>query len=64
MRRHFRQLRAQFESNFEGFLRYALKASDCDSYARAHFRHSVGGYKFENDYKIFQRQLAAWSNEK
>ena len=59
MRRHFRQLRTQFASNFENFLRHALKISDCDSHAKTHFRHSAEDYKFDDDYEEFQRQLAA-----
>ena len=59
MRRHFRQLKAQFANNFESFLRHALKISDCDNHAKAHFRHNAEGYKFDDDYEKFQRQLAA-----
>ena len=64
MRRHFRQLRAQFESNFEDFLKHALKINDCSDHAKTHFRHNVESYKFESDYETFQRQFAIWSNEK
>lgn len=61
MRRHFRRLRAYFEGDFGGFLRYAIENSGCDKYAVEHFRYAAEGYKFQGDYEAFQQELEAWS---
>lgn len=59
MRRHFQTIRHQFE-DFENFLWYVIENNDCDNKMREHFRHAVGGYKFQGDYKAFQRELKKW----
>ena len=57
MRRHFDQYRDTFRGNFEGFIRFALEHSECDRYAREHFRHSPAGYQFEGDYEKFMEEV-------
>ena len=63
MRRHWREFRIQFQSDFVDFLKYAVNFSDCDIFARAHFRYSnkdYDDYRFESDYEIFQREFEIW----
>lgn len=50
-------------STFGGFLQYAIAESKCDSYRREHFKHVVGGYQFDRDYKAFQHELQVWTEE-
>ena len=61
MRRHFQELKGVFAGNFEGFLKHALEASECDKAAVRHFKYSKAGYKFEGDFEAFERELEAWS---
>ena len=64
MRRHWRELRTQFQSDFVDFLKYAVNFNDCDIFARAHFKYSnrdYDDYRFESDYETFQRKLEIWS---
>ena len=64
MRRHWRELRDQFQSDFASFLQYAVNFSECDQYANAHFRYNMKGYesyRFEDDYETFQRELDVWA---
>ena len=63
MRRHWRELRTQFQDDFVDFLKYAVNFSDCDIHAREHFRYSnrnYDDYRFESDYEIFQREFEIW----
>lgn len=63
MRRYFRVMRYQFE-DFGSFLWYVVENSDCDSKVREHFRHAAGGYKFQGDYEVFQRELEEWASNR
>lgn len=48
-----------FVGDFGAFLRYAVRQSDCDGFARQHFRHCAGGgYIFEGDMAAMERLLA------
>lgn len=49
VRRYFHELWPLFQGDFDDFLRYAVRRSRCDRFAKKHFRHSVGGYIFEAD---------------
>ena len=57
IRRHFWELRPQFEHDFGGFLKFAVENSGCDRFAVEHFRHSAAGYRFEGDYEALLREL-------
>jgi hypothetical protein len=63
MRRHFRSFRQLFQGDFEGFLKFAIAHSGCDTKAREHFQYAASGYKFEGDYEAFQEELERWSQE-
>ena len=64
LRKHFRSLRARFDGNFGGLLKYAIAESGYNRKAREHFRHSGNGtYRFEGDYEAFRRELKAWAEE-
>ena len=57
MRRHFRQLRTLFESDFENFIAFAIEKSECDKKTKEHFKHNVEEYMFESDYETFRRKF-------
>jgi len=61
MRRWFRRIWPNFDSDFSAFLRYAIRQSGCDSYAKEHFRYAGRGYMFNGDYEAFQQELEEWS---
>ena len=64
MRRHWRNLQSQWQGDFDGFLRYAVNVSSCDSYAKNHFRHASNDlYRFEGDYEAHLRELDAWARQ-
>ena len=63
MRRHWRRLWPLFQGDFGGLLRYAIDHSQCDQFARQHFKHAAGGYIFEGDYEALEHDLDAWSWE-
>lgn len=46
-----------FEGNFAQFIQWAVQQSRCDRFAVEHFRHSAGGYLFEEDLEVFETQL-------
>ena len=54
IRRYFRSFRELFKRDFGGFLAYIIENSGCDKKATEYFRHCIGGYLFEGDYKAFQ----------
>ena len=62
MRRHWRDLQPTFRGDFKGFLRHAIEASECDRFAREHFKHSAAGYMFDGDYERFCRELEDYGN--
>lgn len=62
MRRHWRGLQSTFRGDFIGFLRHAIEASECDRFAREHFKHSAAGYMFDGDYERYCRELEDYSN--
>lgn len=61
MRRHFKAFKDVFANNFEGFLRYAIEHSGCDSTAVEHFKYSAAGYMFNGEIEAFKRDLQQWS---
>ena len=48
-----------FQGDFGSFLRYAVRRSRCDRFAREHFKHSAEteGYIFEADIQDLERKL-------
>ncbi len=61
MRRYFRRTWPRFDNDFGAFLAFAIDQSQCDQYAKNHFRYAGGGYIFEGHYEAFQRELDDWS---
>ena len=57
IKRHFWELRPQFEHDFGSFLKFTMENSRCNRFAVEHFRHSAVGYRFEGDYKALLREL-------
>ena len=66
MRRHWRRLRAQFQEDFENFLRHTLTISECDTHAIVHFKYNnkdYDDYRFESDYETFRKNFETWANQ-
>ena len=57
VRRYFHKAWPQFQGNFGDFLRYAVRRSRYDRFARAHFKYSAGGYIFKADIQELDRRL-------
>jgi len=57
MRRYFRRVWPRFNNDFGAFLAFAIDQSQCDQYAKNHFRYAGGGYIFKGNYEAFQREL-------
>ncbi len=62
-RRHWPQHHDDFDTDFGGFLAFAIANSECDKKAERHFRHAGGGYIFEGDWVKFNRDLENWARE-
>ena len=56
--KHLNKIQNQFKNDFEDFLWYIIKQSQCDKFIRKHFKHSVNEeYLFENEYEMYQCKL-------
>jgi transposase len=50
IKRHYNRLRQRFgRSDFGGFLKAAIRESNCDGWARKHFKHAAGGLYIEQE---------------
>ena len=64
IRRHFGRLFGAFHGDFEGFLRFAIQHSRCDSHAKKHFKHAPhGGYVFDADLNAYEEEPHAAEEE-
>jgi hypothetical protein len=62
VRRHFHEMWPRYDESFEKFLRSVIDRSQCDQFARKHFKHSAderGDYIFEEDIQALNEQLHA-----
>lgn len=58
IRRHFTEFWPFFDGNFGDWLRYAIRRSKCNTYAKQHFKHSTyGRIIFEVNMQEINRQL-------
>lgn len=57
VRKYFQDLWPHFQGDSGDFLRYAVRRSRCDRFAKGHFRHSAEGYIFEADIRELERRL-------
>lgn len=57
MKRHWQSLQPVFSGDFPAFINHAIEASECDRFAKEHFKHSGAGFMFQGDYEQFCREL-------
>lgn len=57
MQYYYKLLHLLFQENFCDFLAFTIKQSKCDKKIAEHFRYNAEDYKFESDYKVFQKKL-------
>ena len=57
MQCRFEAFRHVFQSDFEGFLRYAIEISGCDRFAVEHFKHGPAGYVFDGEIEAFEQEF-------